>query len=87
VISTDTDIEEVDVGVDLRERDAFTGGAGRREVFQGMDEPMYDPELGYVTFGEVYEAYYEIYKEQLHNGTIPAELQSMLDKYFYWLNN
>lgn len=87
VVSTDTDIEEVDIGVDLRERDAFIGGGGQRDVFKGMDEPMYDPELGYVTFGEVYEAYYEKYKEQLHNGIIPEELQSMLDKYFYWLNN
>ena len=87
-IAGDTqDVVEVDVGVDLRERDAFIGGGGGHAVFHGMDEPMYDPELGYVTFGEVYEAYYEIYKEQLHNGTIPAELQSMLDKYFYWLTN
>ena len=48
---------------------------------------MYDPELGMVTFGEVYEKYYEKYKEQLKSGVIPEELKSMLDSYFYWLNN
>ena len=48
---------------------------------------MYDPELGVVTFGEVYAKYYEKYKEQLKSGAIPEELSAMLDRYFYWLNN
>ena len=87
VVNTDDgDVEEVDVGVDLRERDAFVGGGGR-DFFKGMDEPMYDPELGVVTFGSVYEQYYEKYKEALKSGVIPEELKEMVDKYFYWLNN
>ncbi len=87
VVSSNDDVVEVDVGVDLRDRDAFTGRAEERDIFEGMDEPMYDPELGVVTFGEVYERYYQKYKEQLKSGVIPEELQSMLDRYFYWLNS
>ena len=88
VTNTDTDdVVEVDVGVDLRERDAFVGGGTGRDFSSGMDEPMYDPELGVVTFGEVYAKYYEKYKEQLKSGAIPEELSAMLDRYFYWLNN
>ena len=83
----DVELEEVDVGVDLRERDAFVGGGAGYNLFSGMDEPMYDPELGVVTFGEVYEKYYQIYKEELKSGVIPEELKDMLDQYFYWLNN
>lgn len=85
VVNTDTsDVVEIAEGVDLRDRDAFIQP---RDYSYGMDEPMYDPELGMVTFGEVYEKYYEKYKEQLKSGVIPEELKSMLDSYFYWLNN
>ena len=83
----DVELEEVDIGVDLRERDSFLGGGAGYNLFSGMDEPMYDPELGVVTFGEVYEKYYQIYKEELKSGVIPEELKDMLDQYFYWLNN
>lgn len=87
VVNNDGDVIEVEEGVDLRDRDAGIGRTGTRDIFKGMDEPMYDPELGVVTFGEVYERYYQKYKEQLKAGVIPEELQSMLDRYFYWLNN
>jgi len=87
VTSSDDDVVEVDEGVDLNDRYAFVEGNTARDIFAGMDEPMYDPELGMVTFGEVYEKYYEKYKEQLKSGVIPEELREMLDRYFMWLNS
>lgn len=51
-----------------------------------MTEGIYDPVLGNVPYGKVFAAYYAKYLKALEEGTVPKDLQDIMDKYFSSLN-
>jgi len=51
-----------------------------------MTEGIYDPLSGSVSYGEVFAAYYAEYLEALENGSVPEDLQEIIDQYFNALN-
>ncbi len=51
-----------------------------------MTELIFDPYLGIVKYGEVFAAYYSDYLKALENGSVPEDLQNIMDKYFTGLS-
>lgn len=62
------------------------GGYGRGEILYGSESVIYDPyEDEFVIYGEVINDYYAMMLEQLTNGTLSEEEESLISDYFSML--
>lgn len=59
--------------------DGNQGGGGMPET---KTEPVYDPYLGSITYGDVFDSYYADYLKQLQEGNISEDVQEAIDKYY-----
>lgn len=59
-----------------------SNGSGDTELDHSMTEPIFDPEKGTVTYGEIYVFYYADYLEALKNGNIPSDAAEAVGDYF-----
>ena len=53
----------------------------------GSDDVIFDPERGYVKYGEVLNEYNAKMLEQLFNGSLPEDVQEYIRAYFAALYN
>ncbi len=58
------------------------GGLGPGDIHYGSDDIIYDPEKGYVSYGEVINEYYSRVLGQIIEGGIPEDVANILTKYF-----
>ncbi len=59
------------------------GGIGSGEVHYGSNDTIYDDVTDtYITYGEVLARYYAAVMGQMEDGTLPADLEDMLNAYF-----
>lgn len=59
-----------------------SGGIGKGEMKYGSDDIIYDPEKGYVSYGEVINDYYSRVLGQIIEGDIPEDIANILTNYF-----
>lgn len=58
------------------------GGIGGNETDYGSDEKFFDPERGYVSYGEIIDEYYNYVRAMREEGAIPDEFEDFILKYF-----
>ncbi|MDE5943149.1 MAG: hypothetical protein K2H30_02960 [Clostridia bacterium] len=58
------------------------GGLGNGDMVYGSDDIIYDPDKGYVSYGEVINDYYSRVLGQIIEGSIPEDIASILTNYF-----
>lgn len=59
-----------------------TGGLDDGEHLYGSDDVIYDPELGYVSYGEVIAKYYGDISYLIVDGTLSDELEQIINDYY-----
>lgn len=59
--------------------DSVVGGGVMQST---MTEGFYDPNFGFISFGEVYATYYAEYLQAVRDGKVPEDLQEKIDRYF-----
>ena len=59
-----------------------SGGLGTGEVIYGSDDTFFDPEQGYVEYGDVVTQYYSDIFQKLNEGILPEEYREYFEKYF-----
>ena len=59
-----------------------SGGLGTGGVIYGSDDTFFDPEQGYVEYGDVVTQYYSDIFQKLNEGILPEECREYFEKYF-----
>ena len=59
-----------------------SGGSGDGEQLFGSDDTIYDPELGYVSYGEVIRRYYGEITALIADGTLSDDLEKIISDYY-----
>jgi len=58
------------------------GGIGSDKTDYGSNEMFFDPERGYVSYGEVIDSYYNYVQAMKEEGKVPEDLDAFIQKYF-----
>lgn len=59
-----------------------SGGGGDGEQLFGSNDTIYDPELGYVSYGEVIRLYYGEITALIADGTLDDEIEKIINDYY-----
>ncbi|MDE6868473.1 MAG: hypothetical protein K2J83_04950 [Clostridia bacterium] len=59
-----------------------SGGLGDGDMKYGSDDIIYDPDKGYVSYGDVINEYYSRLLGQIIDGSIPEDIAGILTNYF-----